>query len=61
MKPWMLPVGLILAGMLAASALASFAFPHLNFPIVSQVVCSVRGGTWYDGGLLGPPGCYTYP
>jgi hypothetical protein len=32
--------------------------PNVNFPVISQVVCSVKGGTWYDGGLLGSPGCY---
>jgi hypothetical protein len=38
--------------------LISFANPHVNVPLISPVVCSLKGDTWYDGGLLGPPGCY---
>jgi hypothetical protein len=43
--------------LLLAVAMAWFD-PHLNFPVVSQVACSLKGDTWYGGGLLGMPGCY---
>jgi len=36
----------------------SFFNPNLNFPVVSQVACSLKGDTWYGGGILGQPGCY---
>lgn len=36
----------------------SFANPTFNVPVVSQVVCSVKGGTWYDSSLLTQAGCY---
>jgi hypothetical protein len=35
-----------------------WANPHANIPVLSNIVCSVKGGSWYDGGILGPPGCY---
>lgn len=50
-------VTMLLGGVMLA-AFASFTDPHLNFPVVSQVVCSARGDTWYGGGILGAPGCY---
>lgn len=40
------------------AAAMSFYDPNLNFPVVSQVVCSLKGATWYGGGILGAPGCY---
>lgn len=50
---------LTLAGILIfVGAALSFVDPHLNFPLVSQYVCSFKGDTWYSGGLLGAPGCY---
>lgn len=48
----------ILLGGIVLAAFASFTDPHLNFPVISQVVCSAKGDTWYDGGILGGPGCY---
>jgi len=38
----------------------AFADPGAQLPVISKVVCSVKGGTWYDGNqLLGiQPGCY---
>jgi hypothetical protein len=34
--------------------------PRLDIPVISKVVCSVKGGTWSDGSVaLGiPAGCY---
>jgi hypothetical protein len=49
----------VLLGGIMMAVLASFSDPHLNFPVISQVVCSVKGDTWYGGGILGEPGCYT--
>ena len=46
-------VGLFLA------TVASWGDPHLDFPVISQTVCSIKGDTWYGGGILGAPGCYT--
>lgn len=48
----------ILLGVLFLGFAASYENPHLNFPVVSQVACSVKGDTWYGGGILGAPGCY---
>lgn len=48
---------IVIAGLIIG-ALASVVDPRINFPVVSQVVCSLKGDTWYDGGLLGAPGCY---
>jgi hypothetical protein len=50
-------VGILLVLVLLGAAM-SFYDPNLNFPVVSQVVCSMKGDTWYSGGLLGAPGCY---
>jgi len=49
--------GILLLLLILAAAM-SFYDPHLNFPVISQVVCSLKGDTWYGGGLLGSPGCY---
>lgn len=48
----------LLLCLLFLGAVMSYANPHLNFPVVSQLVCSVKGDSWYGGGILGPPGCY---
>jgi hypothetical protein len=34
--------------------------PYANIPVVSQVVCSLKGASWHGGstGLGVPPGCY---
>ena len=50
-------VAIVLAVVFLGGAM-SFLDPHLNFPLVSQTVCSLKGDTWYGGGLLGSPGCY---
>jgi hypothetical protein len=49
----------ILLGALFLGFWASLSNPHLNLPVVSQVACSVKGDTWYGGGILGAPGCYS--
>ena len=36
----------------------AFLDPSANMPVISPVVCSLKGATWYDGGILGAPGCY---
>jgi hypothetical protein len=52
---WIIFILLIL---LLLAAMMSFTDPNLNFPVISQVVCSLKGATWYGGGILGAPGCY---
>lgn len=54
---WALLLSAVLGGLFLVFA-ASLQNPHLNFPVVSQIACSVKGDTWYGGGILGPPGCY---
>ena len=51
-------LGSILLVLVMLGAAMSFFDPSLNFPVVSQVVCSLKGDTWYGGGLLESPGCY---
>lgn len=51
----------VLAGLLALGVLGSVIDSRLDFPVVSPLVCSLHGGYWYDGGLLGAPGCYPPP
>jgi hypothetical protein len=51
-------IGIILVSLIFLGAAMSYYDPHLNFPVVSQVVCSLKGDTWYGGGLLESPGCY---
>lgn len=40
--------------------IAAMISPHVNLPVISQVACTLKGGSWYGGGLLGPPGCYAW-
>lgn len=54
---WKIPVILLLSGLFLATAM-SFFDANLNFPVISQTVCSIKGDTWYGGGILGAPGCY---
>ena len=51
-------IGGILLVLLLVGGLVSLFNPYVNFPVVSQVVCSLKGDTWYGGGILGSPGCY---
>lgn len=72
-SPWLRPgggsgghpvlaiLGIILVSLVSLGTATSFFDPHLNFPVVSQVVCSLKGDTWYGGGILGEPGCYAPP
>ncbi len=48
---------IVLAGLFLATV-ASWGDPNLNFPVISQTVCSIKGDTWYGGGIMGAPGCY---
>jgi hypothetical protein len=54
-------LGWLLAALLVFGVLGSVGDDRLDFPLVSPLVCSVRGGDWYGGGLLGAPGCYPMP
>jgi len=36
----------------------AFSDPHANIPVISPIVCSIKGGIWYDSSLLIPAGCY---
>ena len=49
---------IIVLALIALGALMSAVDPRLNFPVISQAVCSLKGDTWYSGGILGQPGCY---
>ena len=53
--------GWLVVGLLVFGVLGSLGDERLDFPLVSPLVCSVRGGAWYGGGLLGAPGCYPQP
>jgi hypothetical protein len=37
--------------------------PHANIPVISPVVCSLKGASWYEQTPLNllPPGCYARP
>jgi hypothetical protein len=49
----------LLGALVVLLALISLYNPHVNVPLVSPVVCSLKGDTWYGGGILGAPGCYS--
>lgn len=51
-------VAVVLVLVLAYAVIGSAMDPYMNFPLVSQAVCSLKGDIWYGGGLLGLPGCY---
>jgi hypothetical protein len=55
-------VALVLGLVLLLSALAFFN-PRVNIPVVSEFVCSVKGGTWSDGSVSWGygAGCYDVP
>ncbi len=53
-----IPIIAILLAVATILTMWSFTDPHANIPVVSQVVCSMKGGTWYDSSLLIPAGCY---
>jgi hypothetical protein len=48
----------VVAAILVILGLMAFSDPNLNIPVISPLACSVKGDTWYGGGILGPPGCY---
>jgi hypothetical protein len=50
----------VLVALVALLALISLTNPRVNVPLISPVVCSLKGDTWYNGGILGPPGCYRF-
>lgn len=51
----------IAAGVLLVLGLWCAVDPALDVPVVAPVVCAVKGGQWYGGGLLYPAGCYSRP
>jgi hypothetical protein len=53
--------GILLVSLIFLGAAMSYYDPHLNFPVVSQVVCSLKGDTWYGGGLLDSPAATPRP
>jgi hypothetical protein len=55
--PGMTIGGIILAILIILSVFA-VADPRADIPVISPIVCSLKGGAWYGGGILAPPGCY---
>lgn len=55
---WIL--GTVLVALIILLTVAAFIDPSVNLPVISQVVCSLKGDTWYGGGILGQPGCYSH-
>lgn len=52
---WLVAAFVVLVLLLAGISLYN---PRVNVPLISPVVCSLKGDTWYGGGILGPSGCY---
>ncbi|MGH2755243.1 MAG: AsnC family transcriptional regulator [Actinomycetota bacterium] len=51
----------ITAILIGLSVLAAWSLvdPHADIPVVSRIMCSLKGGSWYDGSAItGPAGCY---
>lgn len=57
-QPLFMVVMVVVLALVTVSAVMSATNARLNFPVVSQVVCSLKGDTWYGGGIMGTPGCY---
>jgi hypothetical protein len=45
-------------GIVAALGLWAAYDAHANIPFISQVVCSLKGGSWHEAGLFNDAGCY---
>jgi len=56
---WKIAVA-VAAVILMILTVVAWASPTAQIPVISKVVCDVKGGTWSDGSaLLGiSPGCY---
>jgi hypothetical protein len=50
----------IIGGLLTVLILLVWVNPHANVPLISEVVCTIKGATWYDGDVFNQPGCYDY-
>ena len=49
----------VVSAFLVAGVLWALLDPMAQIPGISQVVCSVKGGTWHDGSSVSiPAGCY---
>jgi hypothetical protein len=52
-------------GVLAGLGVCSYLDPNLKLPVISPLVCSLKGGVFYDepvtafGAVVQPPGCYS--
>jgi hypothetical protein len=49
---------LVVVVTIAALFLWALSDSHAEIPFVSQVVCSLKGGTWHAAGLFNDAGCY---
>lgn len=47
-----------IAAALVAATLWAFFDPRAQVPLVSPVVCSLKGKTWHSGSTIVPAGCY---
>lgn len=58
-------LAVLVAVLLSVLTMASAANPHLNIPIISKTVCSIRGDVWFEepNAWYGVtrPGCYRAP
>lgn len=53
-------IAAIAAAIIGSAGLWALLDPHAQIPGVSQVVCSLKGGTWFEGSQFGAPaGCYS--
>jgi hypothetical protein len=51
-------LGLLLGALLLAIGAYAGANPNVNIPVISPLVCDIKGYTWHEGGLEGT-GCYS--
>lgn len=56
-------LGAVAAGTLIALTGWVATDPHAQVPVLSEVVCSIKGESWMEGsaGLGTPAGCYRTP
>ena len=60
MNPVRVLAVLVIAGLVLAT-LVAIANPRADIPVISQVVCGARGGSWYGGSIFAAAGCYQSP
>ena len=48
----------VVAAALVAATLCAFFDPRAQIPVISPIVCSVKGQTWHAGSTIAPAGCY---